>query len=71
MCVYTGNSPNCGHIGIQAFVLYLKIVPYSSVRVISSPICVVITVLILKHLEIEIFELWRFETVASYTASTQ
>ena len=50
--MYTGNSLNCGHFGIQAFVLYLKIVPtYSSVRIISSPICVVITVLMLFDIE--------------------
>ena len=38
---YTVNSPNWGHFGTQASVLY------SGVRVISSPIHVVITVIIM------------------------
>ena len=42
----TVNSPNCGHFGTQDSVLYLESVLYSGVRVISSPIHVVITVLI-------------------------
>ena len=49
--IHAVNSTNCGHFGTQASVLY------SGVRVVSSPICVVITVitddyLILKYLEI-------------------
>ena len=43
----TVNSPNCGHFGTQASVLYSESVPYSGVRVISSPIHVVIRVLML------------------------
>ena len=47
MC--TVNSPNCGHFGTQASiaVLYSKSVLYLGVRVISSPICVVNTVIML------------------------
>ena len=44
---YTVNSLNCGHFGAQASVLYIESVLYSSVRVISSPICAVITVIML------------------------
>ena len=40
--VVTVNSPNCGHFGTQASVLYSESVLYSGVRVISSPIHVVI-----------------------------
>ena len=43
----TVNSPNCGHFGTQASVLYSESVLYSGVRVISSPIHVVITVIML------------------------
>ena len=43
----TVNSPNCGHFGTQASVLYLESVLYSGGGVISSPICVVITVIML------------------------
>ena len=42
----TVNSPNCGHLGTQAFVLYSDSVLYLDVRVISSPICVAITVML-------------------------
>ena len=47
MC--TVNSPNCGHFGTQASiaVLYSESVLYLGVRVISSPICVVNTVIML------------------------
>ena len=44
---HTVNSPNCGRFGTQASVLYSESVPYSGVRVISSPIYVVITVIML------------------------
>ena len=43
----TINSPNCGHFGTQASVLYSESVLYLSVRVISSPFHVAITVIIL------------------------
>ena len=43
----TVNSPNCRQFGTQASVLYSESVPYSGVRVISSPIHVVITVIML------------------------
>ena len=43
----TVNSPNCGHFGTQVSVLYSESVPYSGVRAISSPIHVVITVVML------------------------
>ena len=43
----TVNSPNCGHFGAQAFVLYLESVLYSGGGFISSPIGVVITVVML------------------------
>ena len=48
----TVNSPNCGHFSIQASVLYSESMLYSGVKVKSSPIHVVITVMILKHLEL-------------------
>ena len=48
---YTVNSPNCGHFGTQASVLYSESVLYSGVRVISSPIHVVITVIMLYDIK--------------------
>ena len=53
----TVNSPNCGHFGAQASVLYLESVPYSVGGVKSHPIWVVIPVIMLfagwplKHLD--------------------
>ena len=41
----TVNSLNCGYFGTQASVVYSESVLYSGVRVISSPIHVVITVI--------------------------
>ena len=43
----TVNSPNCGHFGTQASVLYSESVLYSVVKVISSSIHVVNTVTML------------------------
>ena len=47
----TVNSPNCRHFGTQASVLCSESVLYSGVRIIPSPICVVITVIMLFDTE--------------------
>ena len=48
----TVNSPNSGHFGAQASVLYLESVLYLGGAVISSPICVVITVIMLFDIKV-------------------